>query len=78
MERRLVGRSENKPVIHHPGSGYVTRCTWSQFMKDNEFQGVYEPDDNPSSSERDDFVYMARELEDEEIKYNPYTWYIIT
>jgi hypothetical protein len=58
------------PVLHAPGSGsYVKWDTWNNFMKGNNFKGVYRPKRQPSSSERDRFVALGRKLRSEHIPY---------
>ncbi|WP_053366504.1 hypothetical protein [Bacillus sp. FJAT-27245] len=59
------------PVLHAPGSGSVVSWdSWSNFMKGNNFKGVYRPNRAPTSSERDLFVSMGRNLRTENIAYN--------
>ena len=58
------------PVVHHPGSGYVTWDSWDNFISGNNFEGVYRPDEDPSSYDRDLFVSMGRKLKNEQIAYN--------
>lgn len=57
------------PVIHQPGSGYVQYGTWSEFLGGKTYQGTYRPKTAPTSANRDNFLYMARRLIDDNIPY---------
>lgn len=59
------------PVTHHPGDGYyVMWASFEDFLDGNNFKGVYRPNTDPTSSQRDLFVAMGRRLISEEISYN--------
>lgn len=62
--------SEYKPVIHHPGSGYVQSASWESFINNNQFKGVYAPNGNIPIYMIDSFAAMARRLKDQRINYN--------
>ncbi|MGD7052942.1 hypothetical protein [Sutcliffiella horikoshii] len=58
------------PVLHHSGNGYVKWDSWSGFLNGESFKGVYRPKGAPTSSQRDAFVAMGRNLRSENIPYN--------
>ncbi len=66
--------TDYKPVTHHPGgfgsNDIVKWDTWDNFIDGKTFKGVYRPNSNPSSSQRDLFVSMGRKLINEKIPYN--------
>lgn len=69
--------TDTKPVIQASGSGTeVDRVTWLKFIGTNtdgdynNFKGVYRPRTNPSTTDRDRFVTMAKKLADANIAYS--------
>ncbi|MGF7048527.1 hypothetical protein J2T13_003035 [Paenibacillus sp. DS2015] len=62
--------SYTNPIIHHSGNGYVNFDTYTGFLANNTFKGVYRPNGTVSSTNRDTFVATARTLQTEQISYN--------
>lgn len=65
--------NDSLPVVQAPGgSQNVKRDSWNNFQGSNNFEGVYTPNSDPDSSDRDMFVAMANRLANEQISYNLY------
>lgn len=59
------------PILHAPGTGSVVQWdSWDNFIDGNNFKGTYKPNEFASSSMRDAFVAMGRNLRTENISYN--------
>lgn len=59
------------PVTQAPGGNLnVQWDTWDNFMNGKNFQGVYRPNVQPSSTDRDNFVAMGRQLISDYIPYS--------
>lgn len=73
----IMNQSSQTPwvdsVIHHPGTGYVKKDTWTGFMNgNNTYKGTYKPNTSQTADQRMLFVTKARELATENIEYNVY------
>jgi len=65
--------SDYQPVVQAPGPGSVVKHdTWSGFLTGDKFMGVYRPNADPSSAQRDLFVVMARNMATYNISYTIY------
>ncbi|MNW26931.1 hypothetical protein D3C74_37140 [compost metagenome] len=59
------------PIMHAPGPGSVLQWdSWEDFLNGNNFMGTYKPNKFASSSMRDAFVAMGRNLRTEKVPYN--------
>ena len=59
------------PIMHAPGPGSILQWdSWENFLDGNNFMGTYKPNEFASSSMRDAFVAMGRNLRTEKISYN--------
>ncbi|OPA79285.1 hypothetical protein BVG16_09360 [Paenibacillus selenitireducens] len=59
------------PILHAPGPGSVLKWdSYENFLDGNTFTGTFKPNTDPSSSARDLFVAMGRNLRTENISYN--------
>lgn len=63
--------SYNLPILHAPGpNSEVGWASWDDFLDGNNFKGTFKPNEFASSSMRDAFVSMGRNLRTENIPYN--------